>query len=90
MAAVDIANERRSSPEWARKYPPLLALALAMIMVIAILPSSLNLPQANPTQTLEYAPVPPDDESQDNSGTSSELWSVQRISRTCFWLRARI
>ena len=32
-----------------------------MLIVLAVLPSSLNLPQSNPTETLEYAPVPPDD-----------------------------
>ncbi|MDQ1443957.1 MAG: hypothetical protein QOI20_421 [Acidimicrobiaceae bacterium] len=47
----------------ARKYPPLLAILVAMAIVLAVLPSALNLPQSNPTQTLEYAPVPPDDNS---------------------------
>ena len=75
MAVVVEMQEggRGSGPDWARKYPPLLALAVAMLMVVAILPSALNLPQANPTQTLEYAPVPPDDQSNDSSGNTSEL-----------------
>ena len=60
MAATSVPA-RTSSPDWARKYPPLLALAVALLIAIAVLPSSLNLPQTNPTQTLEYAPVPPDD-----------------------------
>ncbi|HEV7887174.1 MAG TPA: hypothetical protein VGO92_06415, partial [Acidimicrobiales bacterium] len=52
-------------PDWARKYPPLLAIFVALAIVLAVLPSALNLPQSNPTQTLEYAPVPPDDQSND-------------------------
>jgi len=31
-------------------------------LVVAALPSSLNLPQTNPSETAEYAPVPPSDE----------------------------
>src|SRR5438132_6126223 len=44
-----------------RGYPPLILLALAVLAVVIILPSSLNLPQSNPTTVLEYAPVPPQD-----------------------------
>ena len=33
-----------------------------MMLLLAMLPSALNLPQTNPSQTLEYAPVPPEDE----------------------------
>lgn len=42
-----------------RQYPPLLALAAAVVLAVFTLPSSLMLPQANPAETLEYAPVPP-------------------------------
>ena len=52
----------RASTEWAQRYPPLLALVVALVIALAILPSALNLPQTNPAQTLEYAPVPPDDQ----------------------------
>ena len=55
-------EERRKGTPWARKYPPLLAMALAVLIAVAVLPSALNLPQANPTETLEYAPVPPSDD----------------------------
>ena len=48
----------------ARDYPPLLLAGLVMLVMLAILPSALNLPQTNPSQTLEYAPVPPEDETQ--------------------------
>ena len=45
-----------------RDYPPLLAAALAMLLLLAIFPSALNLPQSSPAETLEYAPVPPEDQ----------------------------
>src|SRR5437763_1340917 len=46
---------------WTRGYPPLLLLALAIVTVVLVLPSSLNLPQSNPSTVLEFAPVPPQD-----------------------------
>src|SRR5437660_8308748 len=46
---------------WNRRYLPLLALAAAIVLSIVALPSALNLPQANPNQTLEYAPLSPND-----------------------------
>jgi hypothetical protein len=33
-----------------------------LFLLLAVMPSALNLPQSNPTETLEYAPVPPDDQ----------------------------
>jgi len=45
-------------PNWLRRYPPLLVAAAAVLLAIYTLPSSLNLPQANPGQVAEYAPVP--------------------------------
>ena len=61
-ATIPRATPGRSS-EWARKYPPLLAVFAALVIALAVLPSALNLPQSNPSTTLEYAPIPPDDES---------------------------
>jgi hypothetical protein len=59
---------------WARRYPPLLSVAVAMLMAAFVLPSALNLPQTNPTQTLEYAPVPPtDDDSTPPQGNLNTL-----------------
>jgi hypothetical protein len=55
-------EERKRNPSWVRKYPPLLALGVAALIALAVLPSALNLPQANPSETLEYAPVPPSDD----------------------------
>lgn len=59
MAVVQKARSR------AANYPPLAFAALAMVLLLAMMPSALNLPQSNPSQTLEYAPVPPEDESVD-------------------------
>ena len=58
-----------------RNYPPLIVAALLMLGLLAVLPSALNLPQSNPSQTLEYAPVPPEDEDQIDppSGNFSSL-----------------
>ena len=47
---------------WSRSYPPLALIAVALIVAVFILPSSLNLPQSNPSTVLEYAPVPPEDD----------------------------
>lgn len=58
-----MSEPRAIRPSKARDYPPLLFAGLVMLLMLAILPSALNLPQTNPSQTLEYAPVPPEDES---------------------------
>lgn len=65
MATVVI--ERAKEPaeprsDWLRRYPPLASIAVALILALAILPSALNLPQSNPSTTLEFAPVPPEDD----------------------------
>lgn len=57
MAEASSKLTRRS-----RDYPPLAAAALVALLILAILPSSLNLPQSAPTEQLEFAPVPPDDD----------------------------
>ena len=61
LGADPALTETKTSSEWARKYPPLFTILIALLLAIAVLPSALNLPQTNPTQTLEYAPVPPED-----------------------------
>ncbi|MGI8791888.1 MAG: hypothetical protein ACR2H3_01710 [Acidimicrobiales bacterium] len=76
MASVTVpVEEAPAAPEWARKYPPMLAFAVALFIAFLVLPSSLNLPQTNPTTTLEYAPVPPEDQTPDAppSGNFSSL-----------------
>ena len=60
VPGADTTNVGRGG-DWARKYPPLVTILVALILAIAVLPSALNLPQTNPTQTLEYAPVPPEE-----------------------------
>ena len=50
------------SKRWTRSYPPLALIGVAVLVAVLILPSSLNLPQSNPSTVLEYAPVPPQDE----------------------------
>lgn len=54
-------RSRRTLPatrQFSRRYPPLLVVVVALILAVFALPSALNLPLANPAQTLEYAPVP--------------------------------
>lgn len=46
--------------ELMRRYPPLAVIIAALLLAVFALPSALNLPQANPGQTVEYAPVPGD------------------------------
>jgi hypothetical protein len=64
MASVTTTEptEPRRGDGAARQYPPLLFLLLALVLAMAVLPSSLTLPQANPSQTVEIAPVPPEDD----------------------------
>jgi hypothetical protein len=56
---------------WVRDYPPLVALLVALMIAVIVLPSALNLPQANPSQVLEYAPVPPEDDTTPPSAEGS-------------------
>lgn len=66
MSATDNDVELTRSPKqpvWARLYLPLISLAVSLLITVAILPSSLNLPQSNPSETPEYAPIPPEDDS---------------------------
>ena len=69
-------EERRRSPSWARKYPPLLAMGVAVLIAVAVLPSALNLPQTNPSETLEYAPVPPEDDDPPPPPAAGNLTSL--------------
>jgi hypothetical protein len=73
-------EERRKGSSWARKYLPLLAMPLAVMIAVAVLPSALNLPQANPTETLEYAPVPPSDHDPPPPPAAGNLTSLGMAS----------
>lgn len=55
-------GEAPQFPTWVRRYPPLVSLLVSLLIAVLILPSTLNLPQSNPSTVLEYAPVPPEDE----------------------------
>ena len=59
--ADDDADDAAPSTPWTRRYPPLLSLLAGLLIAVAVMPSALNLPQNNPTQTVEFAPVPPED-----------------------------
>ena len=48
----------------AHDLPPLLISVCALVLILAVLPSALNLPQTDPAETLEYAPVPPEDSAE--------------------------
>ncbi|MFN2465075.1 MAG: hypothetical protein ABR598_02280 [Candidatus Dormibacteria bacterium] len=52
-------SERGSA--WLKNYPPVVAALVGLLLAVVLLPSALNLPQANPTETAEYAPIPPQD-----------------------------
>ena len=47
---------------WARDRLPLLTSLLSALALLSVLPSALNIPQSTPSETLEYAPVPPEDQ----------------------------
>jgi len=49
----------RSRAGLLRRFPPLLAVLAALLIAVFVLPSSLSLHQANPTETEQFAPVPP-------------------------------
>jgi hypothetical protein len=63
----------RRSRDWSRRYPPLAVIIVVLILAVFALPSALNLPQANPGQTLEYAPVPGDANSSRPGGNFAGL-----------------
>jgi len=60
MASVVLPS--RAGSQNARKGLPLVLLIVGLLIALAVLPSALNLPQTNPSTTLEYAPVPPSDD----------------------------
>ena len=55
-----------------------LTLIVVVLLAVAILPSALNIPQSNPNTVPEYAPVPPDEESQtEEQGNLAALGQAQ-------------
>lgn len=55
---------------WTSRYPPLAVIGAALVLVLVVMPSALNLPQSNPSEVAEYAPVPPQ---QDNPPPQSNV-----------------
>ena len=67
-------TSNKSWRERLRRYSPLGVIAASLVITIFALPSVLNLPQTNPTEVAEYAPVPPDsDEAAPPGGNFSGL-----------------
>src|SRR5437899_2204840 len=54
----------RHRAQLSRRYAPLVVLVVPIILLAVAFPNALRLPQTNPAQTLEYAPVPPTDKNQ--------------------------
>ena len=81
----EISGSDSGGPRWLKSYPPLITLVVALLIAVLVLPSALNLPQANPSTVLEYAPVPPDDDSppppSDGSISSLGLGTSGTLSR---------
>lgn len=59
--------------DWRRRFPPLLAVVISIALAVYALPSALNLPQANPGQVAEYAPVPGGDQGAQQGGNFAGL-----------------
>jgi len=55
-------SSRESRGDRLRRYPPLGGALVSALIAVFVLPSALNIPQSNPTQTLEFAPIPPEDD----------------------------
>lgn len=69
-----MAERTREGRDWAKRYPPLLGGLCAVLLAVLVLPSALHVPQTNPPQTLEYAPVPPTAQSSRSAaGNLSDL-----------------
>ena len=57
-------SPRSHRSTWGRDRLPLVTSVLAAVALLSIFPSALNIPQSTPSETLEYAPVPPEDQNQ--------------------------
>jgi hypothetical protein len=67
VAISGVAKPRATSSRSAAallRYPPLLLVLVGVVVAVLVLPSALNLPQTSPTETAEFAPVPPTDKNQ--------------------------
>jgi len=73
---------RRGSQINDKKWPPVVALGFAFLLVFLVLPNPLRIPQNNPQASAEYAPVPGNNQenqdsnfSQTNSASSAGIGS---------------
>ena len=62
-----------AATEWLRRYPPIVLVLLGALLTAWLLPSALNLPQSNPNETAEYAPIPPTSNSNQQAGSLGAL-----------------
>lgn len=76
--------EPPSRPGQFRQYSPMtIPLVVVVLLAVALLPSALNIPQANPSTVPEYAPVPPGEESENSqSGNFAGLGQTSGSSLT--------
>lgn len=72
-----------------RRYPPASILMVAVLVAAVVLPSSLNLPQSNPSTVLEYAPVPPDEQTALESSGQGGFASLGVASSSSLTLAPR-
>ncbi len=56
------ARPNSRNPRALRDHPPLVIALSLLLAMLSALPSSLNLPRSDPAETLEYAPVPPENQ----------------------------
>lgn len=61
------------APNVAWRFGPIAALLVGILLAVLFLPSSLNLPQANPNEIAEYAPVPPNSNQAPPGGNIGSL-----------------
>jgi hypothetical protein len=67
-------QQQEEVKRWTRFYPPLLVPVVVVVAAGLILPSALNVPQSDPATVVEYAPVPPaDDTPPSTRGNLSSL-----------------
>ncbi len=58
---------------WQKRTPLMVWFSIAMVVLIAVLPNALNLPQSNPNTVPEFAPVPSDEGQAPPGGNISAL-----------------
>lgn len=73
MAAISPASPQTRTRVLLYRYAPLAAIAIGLFLAVSALPSVLNLPQANPTEVAEYAPVPPNNQQAPPGGNLGSL-----------------